>query len=375
MARNESKNCDGKIAWQQYSGITKEAILALKNLVTQTVVVCRDEIVKQGGFPRGQAQQVSPARPVIICDLSGLQFQQLNNTGWAVLIPDPKSTSATKAPLSDVDRLMHHYIVGGEQVSYEDCAADQTGRYQKNGAYYFDTVAFQRMIAQDFALAATAVNSQALDGEDLCFRFLKQGCGFFAQMLTAPRLNFGPLAEANIGLGIYLGLQALFAQDASTYSHIKRIEFPFYDKKSFPAGLWSKIEALCTQHGVAVACTKEDALAAAADGLTVAVTNCADPHAPAGNEMHWGSVDAMIAENTRGKCRALYPLTSGPMKSMFIDAVVPPQKMALAAAAGGGAKAGDSSAANSRRVGSAASVAAAAALARPAAARVEVRFC
>lgn len=340
MARNECVNCNGIVKMEQYSGIKLEAVLALKNLVTQTVVVCRDEIVKQGGYPRGRSPltEVNPARPVIICDLSGLQFQQPNNTGWAVLIPDPKLASATKAPLSDIDHLMYHYIVGGKQASFADCAADRTGRYQKIGDYYFDTFAFQRMIAQDFVLAATAVNGQAKGDEELCFRFLKQGSGFFAKMLLDPGLNFGPLVEANIGFGVYLGLQALFKQDVSTYNHIKSIEFPFFDAGNFPGGLWNKILELCRANKIAVAYTQKDALEAA-DDLTVAVTNCADPHAPAGNEMRWGSVDAMIAENIRSKGLTLYPLTSGPMEAVFVDVVVPSQKMALAAAGGGGAKA------------------------------------
>lgn len=85
VARNESSNTDGEINFENYIGISREAVYSLKDLVRQTVIVGKDYTTNYGGYPYGNAR-VPQQDMVYICDLIGLQFQKEYNSGRLVIV-------------------------------------------------------------------------------------------------------------------------------------------------------------------------------------------------------------------------------------------------------------------------------------------------
>ncbi|MBV9576789.1 MAG: hypothetical protein JO149_09220, partial [Gammaproteobacteria bacterium] len=326
LSRNEAWNTHGIIILEYYDGlnINEDVIYAIKDLVKHCVIAGKTEAFQYGGYPKS-----SPLTPyteadnknVIICDLSGLQFQQNYNTGRLVLI---NSDSSERGFL---DKDIYRETVGEEKKFYAEASIDKN-RYIKVEVFdqdqLFDTLAFQRFVAQDFILAAHAINAVA-DPSDkqLNFKFLKYGAGYFASAF--PDTINNEKCEEFIGnqilQGVYLGLEKLIANDK--LQKIKRIEFPFYNKES--SG-YQKIETLINNYNskqepdsqIILEATKDHALKPTAPGMTLCTTNNGDPHVVMGNEMKHASVDASIAEDLVNKGNEFSAVLNSEMQQAYV---------------------------------------------------------
>lgn len=163
-------------------------------------------------------------------------------------------------------------------------------------------------------------------GDQLNFKFLKYGTGFFAQ-------DFGHIVNELILSGVVEGLEKLFRDDRVA-GVIKHVEFPFYDKDDDSV---LRLELLKEKFGVGYSFTRDDALKETSPGLITATTNCADSMAVignfcysfcrtiirdgkfSGNEMRFGSVDAAVAENLESKGNTFCPILNPEMEVKLID--------------------------------------------------------
>lgn len=318
IARAESANTTGIIDFDQYPGLPKATVIALRDLVKHCVIIGTDTATHFGGYPKGKP--VSKLnQEVYICDLPGLQFQELNNTGRHVLLSEKDDL-----PKGVLDNDIYINTVGAPKKTYKEAMADKSGRFLtglfKNKAVLFDSKAFHAFVAQDFVLSAQALNTHAKahnPNRNLSFKFLKYGAGFFAEGLDGKARTE---LDVHLSFAVYFGLQQLLAQPADTYSHIKRIELPFFDDTDNPGVkvVLGLIALLCKEKGIEFASDKNDALAPTSKHMT-ATTNCSDPHAPTGNEMNYGSVDAAIAENLKRKGNNFSPICNPAMKAQYIN--------------------------------------------------------
>lgn len=318
LARNERANTSGIINFSLYQGIKKEAVIALRDLAKHCVIVGNDTATHFGGYPAG-TDPTPLNQEVTICDLPGLQFQELNNTGRHVLL-SPKDN----LPKGMLDKEIFKNTVGEDKATFQQAKQDKTGRYLKgsfkNKAVLFDIKAFQRFVSQDFVLAGLALNKQAKLAqrpEKLNFKFLKYGAGFFAANLEGiakEKLN------ENLTLAVYEGIKQFFNLPLAMRSQIKRIELPFFRDADNPQidKILNKIAKLCKENKIEFASTNDDALAPTSTKFKTATTNCSDPHAPTGNEMNYGSVDAAIAENLKKKGNNFSPICNRKMQQEFL---------------------------------------------------------
>ncbi|MCS5709316.1 hypothetical protein CC99x_010405 [Candidatus Berkiella cookevillensis] len=319
IARAESVNTTGIINFSQYPDISEATVIALRDLVKHCVIVGKDVAIQYGGYPNLSTIRFALNQEVYICDLPGLQFQALNNTGRHVLL-----TEKGDLPKGALDEDIYLNTVGETKKTYQQAIADNSGRFLtgffKNTAVIFDTKAFHAFVAQDFVLSAQALNRHAKahnPQRSLNFKFLKYGAGFFAEALKGKAREE---LDVHLTLGVLLGLrQLLLVQSPDTYSQIKRIELPFFNTANNPKiqRILDKIALLCKQKGIEFASDKNDALAPTSTHMT-ATTNCSDPHAPTGNEMNYGSVDAAIAENLKRKGNNFSPICNPEMKAQYV---------------------------------------------------------
>ena len=337
LSRNEGVNTSGEIAFDQYREVlSKKQIYALKDLVRHCVIVSREKATHTGGFGRVSREEISPPQDTYVADLSALQFQKAYNSGRLVLIaPDGKPL-----PKGTLDDTIFQNTVGEVKADYKTCEQDRTGRYVKletgriPGPYaesYFDTVAYQRFVAQDYVLSATALNAAAKQNSDqLNFRFLSYGTGFFTEGIESQK----GLVQKNIFYGVKQGLEELFRGDSAAYSQIKRVAFPFYsdgnctpEEKQQIAQIKKEIITLCQQHKIEAVFSNEDALKPSEnENLKTAVTNCSDPHAFTGNEMGdekgpAPSVDAMVARNIERELNNFNPALNEAMTQEYISVI------------------------------------------------------
>lgn len=318
IARNESANTSGVINYAQYKGINKETIIALRDLVKHCVIVGKDIATHHGGYPQGSKIH-KLNQEVYICDLPGLQFQQLDNTGRHVLI-----LQQDDLPKGILDKEIFEQTVGEKKFTFSEAKQDNVGRFLKGKfkekSVLFDTKAFHAFVMQDFILSATALNMQAklANPKDfLNFKFLKYGAGFFAEGLEGEAKD--KLSE-NLALGVLKGIEQLFNLSPDLYSQIKRIELPFYNDQHNEkvVQILKDIEHVCINNQIEFASTKDDALAQTSQKYKTATTNCSDPHAPTGNEMNYGSVDAAIAENLERKGNNFSPICNRKMGQQYV---------------------------------------------------------
>lgn len=282
IARNESHNTTGSIKFNQYHDINKRTILALRDLAKHCVIVAKDTTTGYGGYPASTAiiPQISD---VYICDLPGLQFQHPDNTGRHVLISENNNLV-----VGALDADIFYNTVGKHKVSYLQADAHPK-RYLK-GLFHgenvlFDTFAFQSFIKQDFVLSALALNTLAKNnGDEINFKFLKYGAGFFAEGLQGEAKN---KLEENLVYGVLEGITHLADLPIEERSQIKRIELPYYEdtNNQHITSALAEIKKTCDLLAIEFASTKEDALKQTSDKYITATTNCSDPHAPTGNEM------------------------------------------------------------------------------------------
>lgn len=317
IARSEQNNTTGIIQYDLYRGISRRTIIALRDLAKHCVIVGKDKACRYGGYPHG-APLHNLDRSVYICDLPGLQFQQLDNTGRHVVVFE------NDMPRGALDNEIYENTVGEKKPTMAQAAINTTGRYisgEFKGKYIlFDTKAYQAFVAQDFVLAAMALNTQAnktLPRDNLNFKFLKYGAGFFAENLQGEAKR--KLSE-QLCLGVLKGLRQLLALPPASRNRIKRLELPFYeeDQNARVAQILNDIRKLCQRNDIEFSCNDADALEQTSP-YTTATTNCSDPHAPMGNEMNYGSVDAAIAENLRLKGNNFNPICNPKMKAAYLN--------------------------------------------------------
>lgn len=315
IARSEESNVTGVIAFEQYNGISREAIIALRDIVKHCVMVGKDRATHFGGYPQNGNKPQKLGKDVYIIDLPGLQFQELNNTGRHVLL-----SKEDTLPKGLLDETIFNKTVGQSKASFKEAQKDKTGRFI-SGSFIgeqvlFDSYAYHAFVAQDFLLSAQALIAQAQEGESLNFKFLKYGAGFFAENLEGEAKD---KLSYHLAMGIMKGVQRLFDAPASKRQNIKRIELPFFNPEADKevAKTLKQIKALCELNSIEFSSTNDDALAQTSKYIT-ATTNCSDPHAPTGNEMNFGSVDAAIAENLEKKGNNFSPICNPDMKAKFI---------------------------------------------------------
>lgn len=335
IARNESANTTGDIELSFFKGLNvkPEIIYALKDLVRHCVVVGHEKAIGYGGYKADKVpfgDKPEDAKDVLICDLSGLQFQNKVNTGRLVLIG--------QEPLQQgfLDQQIYRNIVQQPRATFDECKA-QTYRYKlcefHGKKVYFDTAAYSLFVREDFISAALAINDAAIAKgiiKPINFKFLSYGTGFFADGLNvyAPdghimgeneRQKF---LEEHLLQGILAGLSSLIVNgELDKISKIKQIELPFYsiDQNS---KVVQDLKALCNSPGVDIKIlfSRDDALYQSKDSpYMTATTNCSDPHVLAGNEMYHQSVDAAIAHNTKDHADKLSPLVNPDMQQQFRD--------------------------------------------------------
>ena len=292
MARNERANTSGRINLGLYEDfLDYENVLSLKDLVRQCVIIGDDETTHYGGY--GSQNRVEQKQKVIVVDLIGLQFQQSYNTGRFVLVNE----NLRNGPL---DELIFNNVVGQPKGRIDNIQMDRSGRYVNHNNYFFDTYAYQKFVANDFALVCLSL-TQSRTGP-LKLKFLKYGTGFFAG-------PFGPILDANIMTGIYLGLEQVLPRVRHV---IKALEFPFYHFDQ-------RVEQICKEYDVECWFNTDDALKHSDPRLLMATTNCSDPHSVTGNEMNYQSVDAAIAENLWSKANKFSPVINSAISEQFID--------------------------------------------------------
>lgn len=293
IARNEANNTSGLINFENYEPAinNKSVIYALKDLVRQCVIVAKDKTIHYGGYPRGNP--VKQSEDVYITDLIGLQFQQKYNTGRLVLI-------AESLPKGLLDDFIFENVVGDVKKSYKEVEKSQSRRYVKHGNVYFDTFAYRKFVANDVLITGLALNEIA--NEELNFKFLKYGTGVFAG-------NYGQILDQYIYRGVAEGLAALFS--STNQKWIKAVELPFYKYDR-------EIYNICEEYGIECKFSTDDALKRTHRDFITATTNCADPHAMAGNEMGYSSVDAAIAQNLESKANIFSPIINKIIGEKFI---------------------------------------------------------
>ncbi|KAJ6640645.1 hypothetical protein Bhyg_05576, partial [Pseudolycoriella hygida] len=310
VARNEQSNTSGRIQLSNYPSLegNHDEIIALKDLVRQTVIVGKDTTTHYGGFRVERRKQLNVQ--VYVVDLAGLQFQQAYNTGRLVVIrPD-------NAGIRPLDDLIFENVVGEKKKTYDQVDKDdnrfvavQSGLWRRK--VYFDTYAYRQFVANDVLLSGTAlidtVEKHSND-DRLNFKFLKYGTGFFAQ-------DFGHIVNKFILSGVVDGLERLFC-DGRVAAVIKHLEFPFYEKDD---DSMQRLKLLKEKYGVEYSFSQDDALKETKAGLITATTNCADSMAVIGNEMRYGSVDAAIAENLKSKGNPFCPILNSQMDVKLVD--------------------------------------------------------
>lgn len=87
-------------------------VYTLKDLVPHCVIVGKTKADKYGGYPKGNPV-IPQEHDVYICDLAGLQFQQVYNSGRLVLIR--RDTPDTPKPQGMLDDFIFKNTVGEEK--------------------------------------------------------------------------------------------------------------------------------------------------------------------------------------------------------------------------------------------------------------------
>ena len=229
LARNEPINCDGSIRKEYYNnfnGISRKAVLILKDLVRHTLLIAKVRFVAEGGYHSKVVKYEKPKEAFVI-DLSGPQFQHEQNYGRNLFIPETPYPADQE--ISGVyERLTGHKPPSFAHIKQQIALANPayTGRYEyaswKRYNGYFDYYAYKQMVGQDFYLSARAIQDLAKpENKEIDFRFLAYGTGFFGdafkhQLVASIRWRTGWLEK--------------LAADNFFPSQIKRLTFPKYPK-------------------------------------------------------------------------------------------------------------------------------------------------
>lgn len=308
LTRRDKSNTTGVISMTDYPGLTRETVLTLKDLIRQCIIIGNTSAIKYGGYPNQSANPVTESQHnIILIDQAGLQFQQAYNSGRLVLV-------GIDEPLQhgELDDDIYQAVVGYPKPTSSDATADEarfvkmpSQKFSNGKAIYFDINAYIKFIGQDAFLAASATQYMQSD-QPICLKLAQAGTGFFAG-------EFQDIARQHILDGFFDGLSSYLTSHGK--GKIGMIEFPFAPNNKEQR---SKLQALCKEHSIQCTFTKDDILKPR-EGYMVALTNCADPHAPTGNEMGYQSVDAAIATNLEHQARDFSPVTNPVMQSHYLN--------------------------------------------------------
>ena len=316
LARNESVNTTGVMKTSLYGGVlTVKEIATIRCLVKNTTVVGITYPEKKGGY-NGQYPPPQPIpierKPTIIVDQCGLQWQNsIYNTGALFFYPTGPNDTVVFQGTDQTDKQLTHTTLGeyikwqndtylamyGVERPHVDLVADPVATWTANGQNIrgnlkSPVVGFKTEFMQAFdSVRFMADRTPSIT--NVHFKFLRAGLGFFSENIQLTnKINFLETARLQ---GICAGIRTLGgARAIMEHTKIKKIILPFQTVTIPDMGSFS--DFLVT--GKVYDPNNEDALAQNEDlNITIATTNCADPHAGPGNEGGYQSVDAAIASN------------------------------------------------------------------------------
>lgn len=200
----------------------------------------------------------------------------------------------------------------------------------------FDQGSYQRIVAYQFLMSCLALEDRAaalqVGQEGILFRFLHYGAGFFG----GKNLQVKGLIQENVAKGVELALRCLLAftggdrdRIAGILPRIKCLQLPYFREQNNAVveNTLALIRSDCSALGIETLSSgvsdRIDALSPISEArwskFVLATTNCADPHAVFGNEVKYGSVDSMIAENLTEKGKAFSPFLNDLMQFTTLD--------------------------------------------------------
>ena len=298
LARNERVNTTGEMKTILYEGrLTEDQIGRLRCLVKASNVAGVVDSVSYGGFPMGR-QIIKESQKTIVIDQSGLQWQKsFYNTGGMFFYPsDPKAGELPQR--YDTWQSQMYKTMYGESRP-KDASTNTMGVTWNRVAGVIDLNQVAKAIEVEFSQALDAAVAQGNlslgPNEQINFKFLKAGMGFFADGLKG--LDQPLLENARLrGIAQALERIALLpeAERRIACGKVKQIELPF---STGDASTLKKIETLIKDLGIQWGGTSTEDALAPRPGYVNAITNCGDPHAMIGNEGRYSSVDAAISSN------------------------------------------------------------------------------
>ena len=332
LARNESVNTTGVMKTSLYGGVlTVKEIATIRCLVKNTTVVGITYPERIGGYPQGSLIEPITRKPTIIVDQCGLQWQNsIYNTGalffyprgddWTVVFQgtDQTDNQFTHTTLGEYRKWQNdtYFIMYGSHRPPVDLAADPDATWTANGQNIrgnlkSPVLGFKTEFMQAFdSVRFMADRTPSI--KEVHFKFLRAGLGFFSEniLLTGDTAGYNKAPKRTKFLetarlqGICEGISQLGdgrvvaymdgAPAIMAHTKIKRIILPFQTVKI------PQMDSI----NMYLLTSEEDALAQYQHpqyphlDVTIATTNCADPHAGPGNEGRYESVDAAIASNT-----------------------------------------------------------------------------
>jgi hypothetical protein len=313
LARNEAKNVTGEMEIGLYQNLlTEDQVARIRCLVKATIIIGKVHAVAKGGFPSGERKRLEFPEEIILIDQSGFQWQgDLRNTGGLFFYPNQGSKYIPDG-YSAFQNDMYRAMFGVERppqpsqntidVIWDTNTGKVCGKIDLDGLKF--GIKFESQLP---LLALSDFNNGAEISDPQIFKFLKAGFGIFCSDLrdieSSDRLAKMELARL---LGICSTLENY--PDNQELKTIAAISLPYsrdFPKDAAPQTITQMEEAL-TNIGLASQklgmCflgngEKEDALEAV-QGYSNVSTNCADTHAPIGNEgVCEQSVDGMLGIN------------------------------------------------------------------------------
>ena len=308
LARNESVNTTGLMKTSLYGGVlTVEEIATIRCLVKNTTVVGITYPEKKGGYGGDNPPPPTtiPRKLTILVDQCGLQWQNsIYNTGALFFYPSGHDTDVVFQGTDQTDKQFTHttlgkyrkwqndtyFIMYGQRRPHVD-AADPYATWTANGQNIMGKLKSPVLgFKTEFKQAFDSVRFMADKTPSITqvhFKFLRAGLGFFSENIQL--VNKSQFLETARLRGICDGILELGGDATIMRTKIKKIILPFQTVRIHEMN----------QFGAFLATSVGDVFEQNPDpAVTIATTNCADPHAGPGNEGQYQSVDAAIASNT-----------------------------------------------------------------------------
>jgi hypothetical protein len=324
IARNESINTTGIMNIALYNdALSVKDIGTIRCLVKGTTVAGLTYPIQTGKYTKTLLPK--PYKLAIVIDQSGLQWQfSIYNTGALFFYIDttrynledniPQGTTT----LPDKQITIKEYIQWQKdmyKVMYGVPRPDKPTN-PKNFTFAPNFVLNGFMgddlklgFKTEFLQAFHAVHNISKNDKRITyieFRFLKAGMGFFSQCIKLASDNMDKTHIAKSRLeGIIDAINELDVDNIRKYTKIRKVTLPYLtDNDATTLGEEKKFTELLALEqnaklvGFLINSGEIDAFATPAeDNVTLATTNCGDPHAMTGNEGNNGSTDALLVMN------------------------------------------------------------------------------